>query len=63
MSNFSVFLFVVLGVGTVVGGVVLTLIALRGAPDGFEDQEGFHAASNPEARGPRAAIPPGENRS
>ena len=60
VSNFALLLFVLVGLGTFVGGVVLALVALRGAPDGFEDQEGFHAGSEPGARVPRVAIPPGK---
>ena len=63
MSNVALFLLVLVGVGAFVGGVVLALLAMRGAPDGFEDQEGFHSGAKPPATRSKLAVPSGKNRS
>jgi hypothetical protein len=36
-----------LGFAALVGGAVIAVLASRRAPDGFEDQEGFHLGAIP----------------
>lgn len=42
-----IIILVVLGIAMLVGGAVIALLATRRAPEGFEDQEGFHARTSP----------------
>ena len=41
---------VILGAIVVIGGIV-AYFALRKAPDGFEDEEGFHSTKEPKDNG------------
>jgi hypothetical protein len=39
---------VFVGVGAVAAGIVIVVVALRKAPDGYEDQGGFHVGRRTE---------------
>jgi hypothetical protein len=43
----AIIVLLVLGTAALVGGIVIALLASRNAPDGFEDQEGFHLGRVP----------------
>jgi len=45
---------VLIGIAALVGGAVIALLASRSAPDGFEDQEGFHLGRLPPKARPKA---------
>jgi hypothetical protein len=45
----AIIVMVLIGVAALVGGLVIALLASRSAPDGFEDQEGFHVGRVPPA--------------
>jgi flagellar basal body-associated protein FliL len=51
----AIIIMVLLGIAALVGGTVIALLASRNAPDGFEDQEGFHLGRLPPAA-PRKEI-------
>lgn len=50
-----------IGIAAFVGGLVLAILAARGATDGFEDQDGFHVGRAPEATTPKSAHPSRES--
>ena len=43
----AIIVLVLVGTAALVGGIVIALLASRSAPDGFEDQEGFHLGRVP----------------
>jgi hypothetical protein len=46
----AITIMVLLGFAAIVGGALIALFASRRAPDGFEDQDGFHVGPLPTAR-------------
>ena len=54
MQTFTVWL-ALLGIASIGIGVLITFLASRNAPDGFEDQTGFHVGQKAEpSAGPRS---------
>jgi len=47
----SAIILVFLGLAVLVGGTLIAMVATHGAPDGFEDQEGFHLSDEPPVAG------------
>ena len=45
----AIIVMVLIGVAALLGGLVIVLLASKSAPDGFEDQEGFHHGRVPPA--------------
>jgi hypothetical protein len=45
----AIIIVVLLGIAAMVGGALIALFASRRAPDGFEDQDGFHVGRLPPA--------------
>ena len=43
----TIIVLILLGLAALAGGIVIALLASRSAPDGFEDQEGFHLGRVP----------------
>jgi hypothetical protein len=46
----AITILVLLGIAALAGGATIVLFASRRAPDGFEDQDGFHVGQLPSAR-------------
>ena len=42
MLTIAIIILAAFGIAALVGGAVIALLATRSAPDGFEDQDGFH---------------------
>lgn len=49
VETITIIVVVLMGLAALVGGAVITLRAVRNAPDGFEDHEGFHLGEIPPA--------------
>jgi hypothetical protein len=58
MANLAQVLLLFFGATAFIGGIVLALLGARGAPDGFEDQEGFHVGRTPDAAPAESIFPP-----
>jgi hypothetical protein len=43
----AIIIMVLLGIAGLIGGGIIVLVASRRAPNGFEDQEGFHVGEVP----------------
>jgi hypothetical protein len=52
----AILIMVFLGFAALVGGAVIALLASRSAPDGFEDQEGFHLGGVPPDKSAEVAV-------
>ena len=49
MSSAAIIIIILLGIAALAGGAVIAIMASRKAPDGFEDQDGFHLVRVPPA--------------
>ena len=49
MTGVAITIMVLLGIVAITGGALIALFASRRAPDGFEDQDGFHIGRLPPA--------------
>ena len=53
VGTVAIIVIVLLGIAALIGGAVIALLASRSAPDGFEDQEGFHLGRVPPSSRPK----------